>query len=799
MLPPPDVENEATEQAQERTTRLTHGQVAGLNRQLAPVVFHMKTPHSAELAPLMLTHTIAAPVVAISNIRKHPGDRFFYTWFCISTYIPILAACIGPVANMLSIVALIERWRSVTAESSDEHDHPSEISDEWRVMVLNAVSLASGVVGNIAFFGNFTGRLRYSIAILTSIFCWYASSGLLLAAIFVTRGTFTPQLVPSEGFYTACFTCGFYFLNGVLLSVNYFGAVIKMYPFGLNLNSKQRTLMVFTISFCVWCMVGCLSMRKLIGDITYSSALYYCLVSYFTIGLGDITAHNDGGKAVALLLSLGGTLLLALIVTNIRSVVMSIAGPTLSWDGAERRRRRTVKKYEEKHIEVTFDSSYHKMRRIQRKSDLSSLRQTLITELCVFCVFWFVGATVFYTVEDWDYFTGIYFCFLCLLTIGYGDYAPKSNLGRVFFCVWTIAAVPMMTIIISNMGDKLYSWSDFFTQAFRRVWWGKMQRKKPKVQGEQPVWESASESDSDSDSDSDSEQEMASHRGQEVGADDEMRRNSSDTISVHSPEPEPDKPLWPLENPPSSGDSAGSVEESKETHSLETPKKLSYTKEWRRICEVLQKRIRQQSEQQRQLLEYIAALTPLIRDSADHPDKRYSLEAWHKLFRAVQSPGFLADEVKDIPVYEEDPWMWLGERSPLRVPIREPNFMMMKLYSKIELDLVAMQRFWSHEDQKLTDYLNRIQDMADEQDAKRIHRMQRRHRRGHNRRVRRRPGISPRPSRSRSKSQLSSSSESNISPFSPKTWPKPPLFKLITRTLTEKKEMENEKEGEKRL
>lgn len=44
------------------------------------------------------------------------------------------------------------------------------------------------------------------------------------------------------------------------------------------------------------------------------------------------------------------------------------------------------------------------------------------------------------------------------MTIGYGDLYPESNLGKPFFVLWTLIAVPSVTILISNMGDTVVAW-----------------------------------------------------------------------------------------------------------------------------------------------------------------------------------------------------------------------------------------------------------------------------------------------------------------------------------------------------
>jgi potassium channel subfamily K len=72
-----------------------------------------------------------------------------------------------------------------------------------------------------------------------------------------------------------------------------------------------------------------------------------------------------------------------------------------------------------------------------------------------------VGALVFMIAErriqNLSYFEALYFCYVSLLTIGYGDFSPKSNAGKPFFIVWSLVAIPTMTILISDMGDTVIS------------------------------------------------------------------------------------------------------------------------------------------------------------------------------------------------------------------------------------------------------------------------------------------------------------------------------------------------------
>jgi potassium channel subfamily K len=108
------------------------------------------------------------------------------------------------------------------------------------------------------------------------------------------------------------------------------------------------------------------------------------------------------------------------------------------------------------------------MRQIQAESKKFRRWMALFWSVTTFSILWCIGAVVFWQAEKdtqgLTYFQALYFCYISLLTIGYGDLAPKSNAGRCFFVIWSLIAVPTMTILVSDLGDtvvaKFKKWSD---------------------------------------------------------------------------------------------------------------------------------------------------------------------------------------------------------------------------------------------------------------------------------------------------------------------------------------------------
>lgn len=101
------------------------------------------------------------------------------------------------------------------------------------------------------------------------------------------------------------------------------------------------------------------------------------------------------------------------------------------------------------------------MREIQSNTSRFKQYYALSMSVLAFGILWCVGAVVFWCAEhrlqQLSYFEALYFCYVSLLTIGYGDFSPRSNAGKPFFILWSLVAIPTMTILISDMGDTVVS------------------------------------------------------------------------------------------------------------------------------------------------------------------------------------------------------------------------------------------------------------------------------------------------------------------------------------------------------
>ncbi|KAM0138020.1 hypothetical protein ACHAP3_003795 [Botrytis cinerea] len=490
-------------------------------------------------------------------------------WWVASTAFPLIAATIGPLANVLSISALVTKWR---ADLPDDGQLPFGADEngvgipdpKWEI-ILNAISLGCGFAGNLFLLLNFMRRVRYIVALPLSIIFWYLSTGILIG-ILLAMNEYVPPIRPgqtwSQGFWSAVMAASLYLIGSMVLMVNMLGYFLGHYPQHFELDDDQRTLILQTMMFFIW-LAGGAGVYQTVCGFQYADALYFCDVTILTVGFGDFVPNNNLGRGLLFPYAVIGIIFLGLMINSLRKFASgmsqekivkhhamrqqqetfgrsvtnekeirdrlglpprsdmrrrSAVGDYSGASGSDLMRRPSLDQYGHFDVQgqnITFhqkrayssggrggaglthnssiplsrDAKLHKhsenkssrVKHAKRREKLILLREekdrfdamrqiqtnvrkfkqyyALSMSIFAFSILWCGGATVFWRAEkreqDLTYFQALYFCYVSLLTIGYGDFAPKSNAGKPFFVVWSLIAIPTMTILISDMSSTV--------------------------------------------------------------------------------------------------------------------------------------------------------------------------------------------------------------------------------------------------------------------------------------------------------------------------------------------------------
>ncbi|XP_078671593.1 potassium channel subfamily K member 10-like isoform X1 [Branchiostoma floridae x Branchiostoma belcheri] len=138
---------------------------------------------------------------------------------------------------------------------------------------------------------------------------------------------------------------------------------------------------------------------------SFSSAVGFSLTVVTTIGYGHIAPSTDGGRAFCVVYALVGIPLYLVIL-----------------DGVGRLLGRTVRSVANK----AHASRNWSVRRVQRLAWAATFGVGL-------CVFYLLPAAVVSLAESWSYPESLYYMFISLSTIGFGDYVAGKQMGREYW------------------------------------------------------------------------------------------------------------------------------------------------------------------------------------------------------------------------------------------------------------------------------------------------------------------------------------------------------------------------------
>ena len=62
-----------------------------------------------------------------------------------------------------------------------------------------------------------------------------------------------------------------------------------------------------------------------------------------------------------------------------------------------------------------------------------------------------IGTVVYHYIEGWKWLDAFYFSFITLTTIGFGDFAPQTDAGKVFTILYTIVGVGIILTFVNTI------------------------------------------------------------------------------------------------------------------------------------------------------------------------------------------------------------------------------------------------------------------------------------------------------------------------------------------------------------
>eukprot|EP01103_Thecamoeba_quadrilineata_P007600 TRINITY_DN17451_c0_g1_i1.p1 TRINITY_DN17451_c0_g1~~TRINITY_DN17451_c0_g1_i1.p1 ORF type:complete len:385 (-),score=77.62 TRINITY_DN17451_c0_g1_i1:25-1179(-) len=252
-------------------------------------------------------------------------------------------------------------------------------------------------------------------------------------------------------------------------------------------RANLRNLLVAVATIIVIILVGALPFHFIEGntnntltkkmDWTYGNSIYFCVITLTTVGYGDMYPVTSICRALVIFYILIGLGILGYALTTLAEAILM----AIRYRIRQIRRLntlRTKRRLEKLMLSgstiteaSTFTEETLLSRAMRKEQEYKNLflkhgnrlmdwfregnRVKAFWTLTFLLILFVGGAGIFSALEGWDYGTSLYFSFITLSTVGYGDFYPDTRGGKAFCVFYVLFGLSFVAIFLGLIGESI--------------------------------------------------------------------------------------------------------------------------------------------------------------------------------------------------------------------------------------------------------------------------------------------------------------------------------------------------------
>ncbi|KAG0090438.1 Potassium channel, partial [Podila epicladia] len=233
----------------------------------------------------------------------------------------------------------------------------------------------------------------------------------------------------------------------IMLSIDWY----KGFP-SAGLSATLKALIISSFVMTTVIIIGA-AIYSALEKWTFDDAVNFCIVSFATIGYGNLSPKTSAGQIIFFFYGLLGISSLGFFVVSLRNAVIE----QFQWRLVDRFSKPAHLTRVQTRMSAK-DISFP-LARFEEENQVKTMvkRKMIFRMVFIWIVMWFGGAGIFCIFEKWTYLESLYFCFVTLTTIGFGDFVPTAPGSIEFWNVYVFVGLAVFAYILSLSSESMAS------------------------------------------------------------------------------------------------------------------------------------------------------------------------------------------------------------------------------------------------------------------------------------------------------------------------------------------------------
>jgi potassium channel subfamily K len=211
---------------------------------------------------------------------------------------------------------------------------------------------------------------------------------------------------------------------------------------------SKRAVLIGVVNILIYHCLAVIAFSFLFEHWPIIDSLYFAVVTFTTVGYGDMSPHTDMGRLFVIFFAIYGILILGFFISVVGEIVIDAQDAAVA-SARKKASKKVLRMFSSDSVSESLKN------KPKEKSLFRELLEVLIKEIPILVAISLV-AILIGAVEGWSIIKSLYFCVITSTTIGFGDLTPTTPYLKVLSIIFIPISVAVFGEVLGRIAGVYF-------------------------------------------------------------------------------------------------------------------------------------------------------------------------------------------------------------------------------------------------------------------------------------------------------------------------------------------------------